>query len=258
MKLGMVTYLWGARWDLPTLIKNCEATDFAGVELRSTHRHGVEVTLSKAERADVKKRFADSPVELVGLGSACEYHSPDRRVLDENIELTKKFVVLSHEVGGTGVKVRPNRFVKGEDREKTIARIGMALRQCGAFAADYNQQLRLEVHGQGTKEPAAIKQIIDVADHPQVTVCWNANPGETIDGSLKHNFDLLKDNLGRVVHIHDLYDPKYPYRELFSLLRRSGFKGYCLSESPATSDPLRVMRYYKALWDLLTRPATGQ
>jgi len=62
MKLGLVTYLWAAKWDLPTLIKNCEETEFAGVELRSTHAHGVEVTLTKGERKEVRKRFADSPV----------------------------------------------------------------------------------------------------------------------------------------------------------------------------------------------------
>ena len=95
---------------------------------------------------------------------------------------------------------------------------------------------------------------MDVADHPHVTVCWNSNPGETINGSIKQNFDLLKKRIGRVVHIHDLYDSRYPYRELFSLLRGIGFQGYCLSESPATSDPLRVMRYYKAMWEELQRP----
>jgi hypothetical protein len=95
---------------------------------------------------------------------------------------------------------------------------------------------------------------MDVAKHPSVTVCWNSNPGEVVDGSVKAGFELLKPHLGSVVHIHDLYDPKYPYRELFSLLREAEFKGYTLSESPATGDPLRVMRYYKALWDELTRP----
>lgn len=253
MKLGMVTYLWGAKWDLPTLIKNCETTGFSGVELRSTHAHGVEVTLSKAQRAEVKKRFADSPVECVGLGSACEYHSADHGVVQQNIELTKKFVLLSNDVGGSGVKVRPNGFVKGENRDKTIERIGLSLKECGKFAADYNQELRLEVHGNGTKDPAVIRKIIDIADHPNVTVCWNCNPGETIDGSVKQNFDLLKSKFGRVIHIHDLFDANYPYRELFALLQKHGFKGYCLSESPATTDPLRVMRYYNALWQELTR-----
>jgi len=257
MKLGMVTYLWGAKWDLPTLIRNCEATQFEGVELRSTHAHGVKVTLNKSQRKEVHKRFADSKVECVGLGSACEYHSADHGVLQQNIELTKKFIVLSHDVGATGLKVRPNGFVKGIPREKTIEQIGTALKTCGKFAADYNQQIRLEVHGRGTKDPSVIRRIMDVADHPNVTVCWNSNPGETVNGSLQKNFDLLKSKLGRVVHIHELYDPRYPYRELFGLLRETGFKGYCLSESPATSDPLRVMRYYKALWDELSRPESS-
>ena len=77
MQLGLVTYMWGAEWDVPTIIKNCRATGFAGVELRSGHKHGVEPTLSKAARREVAARFEDSGVTLVGLGSACEYHSPD-------------------------------------------------------------------------------------------------------------------------------------------------------------------------------------
>ena len=252
MKLGLVTYMWGAKWDLPTLIANCEATGFAGVELRSTHAHGVEVDLDAAARKEVRRRFEDSSVTLVGLGSACEYHSPDPAVVKENIELTRRFLQLSHDVGGSGVKVRPNRFVKGEDREATIARIGMALRQCGPAAADLNQQIRVEVHGPGTKEPGVMREIMQIAEHPSVTVCWNSNPGELIESSLKHNFELLEDWLGDVVHIHDLYDPEYPYRELFQLLQQSGFEGYTLSESPSTADPVRVMHYYRALWQELT------
>jgi hypothetical protein len=36
-----------ADWDIPTIIKNCEAATFEGVELRTTHAHKVEVNLSK-------------------------------------------------------------------------------------------------------------------------------------------------------------------------------------------------------------------
>ena len=43
MKLGIVTYNIGKDWDLDTLIANCEGTGFDGVELRTTHAHGVEV-----------------------------------------------------------------------------------------------------------------------------------------------------------------------------------------------------------------------
>ena len=253
MKLGLVTYMWGAEWDLPTLIKNCEATGFAGAELRSTHKHGVEPALTKDQRIEVRQRFADSKVACVGLGSACEYHSPDHGVVRQNIELTKQFVLLSEEIGGSGVKVRPNGLNKGEEAQRTVERIGLALRECGEFAADHGQEIRVEVHGGGTQQPAVMRDIMVVADHPRVLVCWNSNPGETVNGSLKSSFELLKNKLGATVHIHDLYDADYPYRELFTLLRSVKYRGWCLSESPATTDPLRVMRYYKALWEELTR-----
>jgi sugar phosphate isomerase/epimerase len=35
MKLGMVTYQWGAEWDLPTIFRNCKQTGYEGVELRT-------------------------------------------------------------------------------------------------------------------------------------------------------------------------------------------------------------------------------
>ena len=57
MRLGTVTYNIAMDWDVPTIIKNCTEAQFEGVELRTSHKHGVEVTLSKAERAEVKKRF---------------------------------------------------------------------------------------------------------------------------------------------------------------------------------------------------------
>src|SRR5712691_8772801 len=62
--LGLVTYNLAANWDIETIIRNCEATDFQGVELRTTHKHGVEPMISKSRRAEVKKHFADSRVRL--------------------------------------------------------------------------------------------------------------------------------------------------------------------------------------------------
>ena len=108
MKLGLVTYNMAKEWDIPTIIEHCEATGFQGVELRTTHAHNVEVNLSAAERRDVRKQFEDSSIELAGLGSAFEYHSPDSDELRQNIEGTKVYSQLAADVGAPGVKVRPN------------------------------------------------------------------------------------------------------------------------------------------------------
>src|SRR5581483_1760024 len=57
--LGTVTYNIAKDWDVPTIIKNCTETGFEGVELRTGHKHGVEIGLDAKGRAEVKKRFAD-------------------------------------------------------------------------------------------------------------------------------------------------------------------------------------------------------
>lgn len=86
MRLGLVTYELAKDWTIETLIKNCEAARFEGVELRTTHAHGVEVTLGKPQRAEVKKRFADSKVQLMGLGGIYDYHTPDPAKLRQDID----------------------------------------------------------------------------------------------------------------------------------------------------------------------------
>ena len=90
MKLGLVTYMWGADWDLPTLISNCEKTGLLGLELRVDHAHKVEINLTSAQRAEVRKRFADSSVKCVGYGSNFEYHSPDLIQLREEYRRNKR------------------------------------------------------------------------------------------------------------------------------------------------------------------------
>lgn len=252
MQLGLVTYNWGKDWDLPTLIKNCQETGFRGVELRSTHKHGVEPTLSAAQRAEVAKRFADSMVELVSLGSACEYHSPDPAVVKKNIEETKAFIHLSHDCGASGVKVRPNGLPPEVPVKKTLEQIGRALREVAEYGAGYGVEIRLEVHGRGTQELPHMRSIMEVADHPNARVCWNSNPTDLTGAGLEHNFKLVQEYLGQTVHIHDLISD-YPWRQLFALLKQANYTGWTLVEEGATTaDPIRVMKYYRLLWESMT------
>lgn len=247
MRLGTVTYNLAMNWDIPTIIKNCTEAQFEGVELRTGHKHGVEVTLSKAERAEAKRRFADSPVALASLGSAFDYHTPDQAKLKQDIQATKDYIVLAHDVGATGVKVRPNGFPKDVAPEKTLEQIGRSLRELGEFAQGYGQQIRLEIHGTGTSLVPHIKTILDVANHPQVGACWNSNQTDLTGEGFDHNFNLVKNKIF-TVHMRDLYLDEYPFRKLLTSLNASGFTGFCFAEIPESNDPVRVMKYFRSLW----------
>ena len=251
MKLGIVTYNIGKDWDLDTLIANCEGTGFDGVELRTTHAHGVEVELSAAERAAVRKRFDESKVEIVGLGSAFEYDAIDPEELKQHIEGTKEYIRLAHDLGVSGIKVRPNKIHvdEGVEIETTLEQIGVSLAECGEFARDLGVQIRLEVHGRRTSDPVNIRKIMDYADHDNVFVCWNSNMTDLVDGSIDGNFASLQEYI-RLVHITELWN-EYPWSRLFELLRQSGYTGFCLAEIPASADSIRLMCYYRALWRAL-------
>jgi sugar phosphate isomerase/epimerase len=247
IKLGTVTYNLAQDWDIETIIKNCEAASFQGVELRTSHKHGVEVSLSKEQREAVRTRFQDSKVELMGLGSAFDYHTPDNQKLKKDIEATKEYIKLAHDVGAPGVKVRPNGFPKEVAKEKTLEQIGRALRELGEFGDAHGIQIRLEVHGPETSLLPHIKSIMDVADHKMVGVCWNSNQSDLEGQGFDHNFDLVKNKIF-TVHMRDLYLEEYPFRRLLSRLNESDFTGYCLAEIPQSSDPVRVMKYFRGLW----------
>lgn len=251
MKLGLVTYNWGKDWDLPTILKNLQVAGWGGVELRSTHKHGVEITLDDSARKTVAKQFADSGIELVGLGSACEYHSPDPAVVKKNIEETKAFIELAHDCGGKGVKVRPNGLPKDVPVQKTLEQIGAALREVAEYGAGYGVEIRVEVHGAGTQELPHMKTMMDAADHANAKVCWNCNPTDLNGAGLAANFAMVANRIG-TVHIHDLIST-YPWQQIFDLLKGSGFNGWTLvEEGAATTDPIRVMKYYRLLWERMT------
>ncbi len=210
MKLGLVTYNLAKDWDVDTIIKRCGDTGFEGVELRGTHAHKVESNLNEEERKAVRQKFEASKVSLVSLGTAFEYHSPDSSVLRRNMEGTEEYLQLAHDLGCQGIKVRPNGLPKEVPYEATLRQIGGSLRECAKVGQKLGVELWMEVHGRGTSHIPYIREILDVADHPFVKICWNCNGSDIVDGSIKANFELVKHKFGSV-HIHDLSDRNYPY-----------------------------------------------
>src|SRR2546425_7322303 len=144
LKLGTVTYNIAKDWDVSAIIKNLTEVGMDAVELRTTHKHGVEIALSPAARAEVRKQFENSPVKIGGLGTTCEFHAADPAVVRKNIDETKEWVKLARDLGSPSVKVRPNGLTTGVPEEKTLEQIGKSLAECGAFAQDNGIKIQLE------------------------------------------------------------------------------------------------------------------
>jgi len=252
-RFGFTTYQWGEDWDIPTLIANCCKAQVLGVELRTSlsYAHGVELDLNAQQRREVKKRFEDSPITLVGLATSERYDSPEAEKLKAAIENTKAYIKLSHDTGSSGLRVFPNSFHDGVPREKTIEQISDSLNIVGAFAADYGQQVRLEAHGDAGELPT-IREIMDRVVQTSVRVKPNSDKSDTGGKGFEHNFNLVKDFLGDTLHLHNLKDTEFPYQLQMNLLVKMGWSGWQLLEiSDKVPDRVQALIEQRRIWDSL-------
>jgi sugar phosphate isomerase/epimerase len=251
MLLGSVTYNLLKDWDLDTILTKLEAAGFSAVELRTGHKHGVERTLDAAGRERVRERFARSKVRLLSFGTECEFHSPDQAERRKQIEIGKQWVDLAHDTGAWGVKVRPNGLPKGVPVETTVAQIGASLRELGDYGRGKGVEIWMEVHGRETQVAPVSAAIMKATNHENVGVCWNSNPTDVVNGSVKQSFELLGKYI-RNCHITEL-SSGYPYREFFALLQQNNYERYTLAEVPESKEPERYLQNYRALWTELQR-----
>jgi len=253
MQLGCVTYNVLQNMSLEEIIGLLEKTGFAAVELRTGHKHGVEPSIDEAERERVRKRFEKSKVRLLSFGTTCEFQSPDPAVRKKNLDTAQTFIQLAHDTGARAIKIRPNSLPKepGIPLEQTVRTIGESLHELGGMGERFGVEIWMEVHGATTQNPPVAASILKTASHRNVGACWNSNPTDVVDKSVRASFDLLGPYI-RNCHINELVSG-YPYREFFGLLNRAGYQGYTLCECAETPQPERFLRYYKALWTELAR-----
>ncbi len=251
--LGAVTYNTLKDLDVDTIIRVLEGARFEGVELRTGHKHGVEPSIGPEERQRVRQKFERSKIRLVSYGTTCRFQSPDPTEREQQLVVAKQFVDLAHDTGAMGIKIQPMGFPEGVPIPTTIKTFGDSLHQLGDYGARKNVEIWMEVHGRGTSDPPNAAAILRAAAHNNVGACWNSNDTDLVNGSVKPSFDLLKPWL-RSVHINELASEKYPWRELFTLLREAKYDRYTFAEVAGNNEPERFLRWYRALWLELNRP----
>jgi len=252
IRLGLATYTWGKDWDIPALIKNLPKAGVFGVELRTSFKwaHGVETTLTAKQRAEVKKRFADSPVELVALACSERMDWPDPARLKKAIEAAKAHIKLSHDVGSKSVRIFPNTFHKNVPRKKTIAQIARAADEVGSYAAKLGQQVDLEAHGPAGELPT-MAAIMKLVKQPNVLVRLNSDSRDVKGKGFDANFAMVKDHLAKTIHIHNLKSD-FPYQRQCELLVSSGWTGWVLMEnSNKVPDRIEAMIEQRKIWEKL-------
>jgi sugar phosphate isomerase/epimerase len=256
-RFGFTTYQWGADWDISAIIANCTRAKALGVELRTSanYAHGVELAIDAAKRREVKKRFAGSPVALIGIASAERFDWPEPARLAAAIEAAKAHVKLSADLGSHGVRVFPNDFHPGVPEEKTIGQIARALSEIGRFAADHGQMIRVENHGSVGRLPT-LRRILDRVPEKSVRIKLNSDPRDAAD--FAKGFELVRARLSDTLHTHEMPDEKFPFELQAKLLAAAGWDGWWLLEATGkVPDRAQALVEQRERWQAMIDRALG-
>jgi sugar phosphate isomerase/epimerase len=266
LKLGLTTYMIGSKWTIPELVEFLPRFGIFGVELRTDMKfaHGVELASGKPARAEAAKRFADSPVKLVGVASGERYDSPDAGKLAKAVERTKELLQFCADLGAPGLRVFPNDFHKEVPEEKTLEQIAGALKQLAPAAASLGVELRLEAHGSVGLLPN-LENIAKRVGAPGIRVILNSDFRDTKGEGLAANLEKVRPYLAGTVHIHELTAENYTaakfYETQFAFLKRVGWDGFCMLEigdKPDNEARFKEIERQRKRWDELTAEGTAQ
>jgi hypothetical protein len=290
-RFGLATYEWGKDWDIPTILKNLTAAKVYSVELKTVitrrdgtplrYPHGVELDLPPYARVEVKKRFADSPVDLVSLATSEHFPysdgSTDMATVDgfrlfqekygkvpdngitntrASIEAVKAYLQLSHDVGSRFVRVLPNNWLPDFPHERTLDMIADNLNEVAPVARDLGQQIALEAHGApGTLQN--MKYVMDrVKDKKAVGIRLNSEVRNTVDPGFEEQYAPIADVVSPTMHIHNLKSPAYPYQLVLNVMAKAGFDGWALLEvSDRVPDRVAALAEQREIWEQMVAAA---
>ena len=94
--------------------------------------------------------------------------------------------------------------------------------------------------------------IMRATNHDNVGLCWNSNPTDVVNGSVKQSFELLRP-VDQERHINELAERLSLARVVRAAAASRGYDRYTLCEVQESKEPERFLRCYRALWTELTR-----
>jgi sugar phosphate isomerase/epimerase len=165
------------KWSWRAVLDNAVKLGYAGIELRGLD--GEMDLLKKPEfgARQIAASVADlrsANLVVTNLGASARLHERGP-ALEAQLDEARRYVDLAHRLGAPWVRVFPDRFVQGEARDATIARVGANLATLGRFAKGSGVGILVESHGEFVQSPVLEAMMRAAGDVPGVGLLWDAH-----------------------------------------------------------------------------------
>ncbi len=215
---------------------------YEGVEPRAeaNHAHGVEVAATEAQRAEIRRTFAEAGVACGCIATSRSYCFAEKPKRDESVAVTRHLVELAADLGCNRLRVFGGMPPQGMSLADAIQVGGESLGEVGPFAEQHGVVVCLETHD-GFMRADDCAAAIRVADSPAIRANWDIMHPYTKGMTIDEAYAALK---GLVCHCH-VHDGTYkdgkptlalmgegeiPHNRAVELLQADGYDGYLSGE----------------------------
>ena len=213
-----------------------------GVETRmpGQHAHGIETSLTAAERDRVRQKVAASGIALSCLATSHTLADPAKAARE--VEGTIASVRLAADVGAPAVRVFGGLMPPGVSREQAGDILAASLRAIAKEIAGLGVTVCLETHDDWS-DPAHVVEVVQRVNHPAIAVNWDImHPVLRAHKTVQEAFDALRPWIQHV-HFHDgvsagdgkvVFVPigagEVDHRTAMRLLQQARYAGYLSGE----------------------------
>src|SRR3954453_23802374 len=172
-----VSTLGCPKWDWNTIIRNTSSWGFAALELRGIQDQMDLPKCAEFSASRLKATLQDlsaAGLKISDLGASAQMHEPDPAKRAKHMDEARRFIDLAHQLRTPYVRVFPNQFIPGEDRQVTFARISDGLHQLGEYAGPAGVTIIVESHGEFRRAQEIIP-IMEGARSKNVAFLWAAH-----------------------------------------------------------------------------------
>ena len=222
---------------------------YDGVEPRlvSKHKHGIETDIDAAQRAEIKKKFADSGIAPCCVATSCTYADPANT--EKMRDSTLKAIDLAADIGSNRIRVFGGKIGKGLSREDAIDLVAKSLSNVAEHAKSRGVYVCMETHDDWC-DPKNVSAVMAKVNQPFIAVNWDImHPVRTGLASIDESFEILRPWI-KHLHIHDANKETgkltpigtgfIDHRRAIELLKTISYDGYLSGEWISWEDPYEV------------------
>ena len=228
-------------WDFKQTVHFAAAYDYQGIELRGIKRQldlpQCEEFKTPENRKAILRMMKDKGLRFVDLGSSTNLHFPEGAERTKSLDEARRFIDLAQEIECPFIRVFPNDFPKGRDKNATMDLMAEGLLALAQYAEGSNVSVLIESHGDLVHSDD-LEKVLRSAEHKHTGMVWDVvNMWSITKEPVAQVFERLKKYI-RHTHIKDakvsgsnvqyvfLGKGDVPIFEAIDLLAKNNYKGY--------------------------------